>query len=439
MEDREILINEYRSLRSEILKRQDSRLLLVGFSITAIAALLGILLKDNSTLSNFTYASISMFIGVFLIITIALLLNLQQTQQIDILFKNLKISEILSSYLGKFTDDLSNNEVKTRIYLSSYYLALSIIMIVIAYFMSIFTIISNIIIMSLLFILIIILFLLNIRKGIHGTDFQTDYLIDFLENDEDERIRVRSARALGTTTDIKAIKQLLKSFLDPSYTVRKESAKALINIGEVAIKLIIKDLNNCYKDIPDIKYYPDVNLPIENVLDRLIYVLGEIGDKEAIEPLIKLYNYKSDIVIDALAKINIHDENLFKLFIKSLKNEKSDTRKNAVIILEKIGNKDAIKPLIVCLDDKDPEVRREIMKTLVLIGNDDSEVFHALLKQLEETDPYFVEEAASALLKLGNKKAIPYLEIALKRLIDENIDDYRVERIRNAIKNLGKI
>lgn len=434
MQDREILIEEYRSLRSEIMKRQDSRLLLVGFSITAIAALLGILLKDNPPMAGSFFAPLSLVGGVFLIIIITLLLTLQQTQQIDILFKNLKISEILSSYLGKFTDDLSDTEVKARRYLALYYFILSIIMVLIAWLMSLFTSFFNSIFVIILFSIIIILFIYNISKRIHGTDFYLVYLIDMLANDEDENIRRRSARALGNLDNRNSVKPLLDSLFDSKETVRNETESSLIKRGYLDVELIIQCLNENFQKLHATDYdYRSSKVSLNEIVGRLVNILGEIGDARAIDPLLEVSPYETEKVVKALGKIK--DNKAIPPLIKALKSDSWVTRKYAAIALGESGSKDAIDPLIDLLNDKNVEIRNSSMRSLAYLGRDEPKVLEALLRQLNNENPSIVMASVEALRILGDEKAVPHLEKLLERFNGER----SYVEIKQAISHINYI
>jgi hypothetical protein len=88
------------------------------------------------------------------------------------------------------------------------------------------------------------------------------------------------------------------------------------------------------------------------------YALGIIGDKKAVEPLIKALNDTvSDVrwgAASALGKIN--DARAVAPLIKVLADEDSFVRRAAVEALGEIRNKSAIAPLIEALKDKDEKV-----------------------------------------------------------------------------------
>ena len=123
LEVRKIQIEEYKSIRSELMKRQDARLLMVGFSITGIAAVLGLIFKGEPISAINSLYSI---IFALLIVFIAIEITKQQSSQLDTLFINLKVSESLSNYHSFYTDSLSKSESSTRMLLAGYYIIVTI-------------------------------------------------------------------------------------------------------------------------------------------------------------------------------------------------------------------------------------------------------------------------------------------------------------------------
>ncbi len=94
MDRKQGLIEEYRSLRDEILRRQNARVLVLGFTLTAIGAVIGLSLGGKvpaTQLPTFVFA-LSLF-GLVLLLA-ALLFTIQNTQQID----------IIASYISTFIE-----------------------------------------------------------------------------------------------------------------------------------------------------------------------------------------------------------------------------------------------------------------------------------------------------------------------------------------------
>ena len=77
------LLEEYRSLREEIMKRIEARLYILSFTIAAVGAILGFALKDGGSIvqRDFFFVVIMMSFALIVIIA-ALVVTIQYTQQI---------------------------------------------------------------------------------------------------------------------------------------------------------------------------------------------------------------------------------------------------------------------------------------------------------------------------------------------------------------------
>jgi hypothetical protein len=89
------LIEEYKSLREEILKRQDTRTTILGFTVTAIGTVIGLSLQGSIPQSrDIDYFAFALISFALLLIIAALLLTIQHTQQID----------TIAGYIKKFIE-----------------------------------------------------------------------------------------------------------------------------------------------------------------------------------------------------------------------------------------------------------------------------------------------------------------------------------------------
>jgi HEAT repeat protein len=85
-------------------------------------------------------------------------------------------------------------------------------------------------------------------------------------------------------------------------------------------------------------------------------------------------------------------------------------RNEAAMALGKIGDKKAIKHLIKAISNQDPTFRSAAEEALGLIG--DEEAVPPLIKALENDDISVRRHAAGALAKIGDDKALGPLKIA---------------------------
>ena len=95
--DREnMLIEEYKSLRDEILKRESTRYIVLAFTITAVGTVIGTTLADRSASAQGTdYRTFALTAFALLLIIAALMLTRCLTQQMD----------LISGYIRTFIEE----------------------------------------------------------------------------------------------------------------------------------------------------------------------------------------------------------------------------------------------------------------------------------------------------------------------------------------------
>lgn len=80
------LVEEYKSLREEIMRRQDARLFVLGFTVTGIGTVMGLTLNGNSlTTQGLNYFALALLSFALVMLIAALLLTIDHTQQIDVI------------------------------------------------------------------------------------------------------------------------------------------------------------------------------------------------------------------------------------------------------------------------------------------------------------------------------------------------------------------
>lgn len=78
------ILEEYKSLREEIMRRQDARLLILGFTVAAIGTIVGLALRDApQTVQGLNYNALALISFALALIIAALLLTIQHTQLIN--------------------------------------------------------------------------------------------------------------------------------------------------------------------------------------------------------------------------------------------------------------------------------------------------------------------------------------------------------------------
>jgi HEAT repeat protein len=101
------------------------------------------------------------------------------------------------------------------------------------------------------------------------------------------------------------------------------------------------------------------------VRQRAAFALGEMGEPNAVEPLIVCfkdsYSYECIQVADALVKIG---KPAVEPLIGCLKNDNPDVRANAARALGCLGDQRSVEALIICLMDQKSNVRRNTAEAL---------------------------------------------------------------------------
>lgn len=134
-------------------------------------------------------------------------------------------------------------------------------------------------------------------------------------------------------------------------------------------------------------------------------VLGEIGDKRAVEPLIDaLKNDKASSVQGSAAEAvgKIGDKRVVELLIKALKDEDWQVRLGAAKGLGELGDKRAVEPLIDALEDERMWVRERAAEALGKIG--DERAVEPLTAVLEDKERAVRTAARRALEKIEKGK-----------------------------------
>jgi hypothetical protein len=94
-DDQGHLIEEYKLLREEIMRRQYARLVVLGFTVAGIGTVIGLTLGNNSVaVQGLNYYALALISFALAMLTAALLLTIHHTQQID----------IISAYIRKYIE-----------------------------------------------------------------------------------------------------------------------------------------------------------------------------------------------------------------------------------------------------------------------------------------------------------------------------------------------
>ncbi|MCD6408643.1 HEAT repeat domain-containing protein [bacterium] len=230
-------------------------------------------------------------------------------------------------------------------------------------------------------------------------------LIKLLNYRDDPYIRRKSAEILGKHRIKEAVDFLIKRMEDEDWQVRMKTAEALGFIGDIkATEPLIKGLSDEYWQ----------------VRCACAISLGKLKDKRATEKLIKLLDDKKREVQKVAAEAigEIGDDTFLDKLIKALSNKHPEVKIFISDAISKIGKNNVEKILNILEITDNKGVQWGIIRA---IGETkDKKSGEKLLRFLKDKDYELREVAAEALGRIGDKKALPYLEKAEK---EEKVKD----------------
>ena len=275
----------------------------------------------------------------------------------------------------------------------------------------------------------------------------------FIEALSDPNIEVKKSAivSLGNITAVEALDSLMDLL---QYRIKE--------IHDLLINTIVKIGKKT--DVNQISKY--MNMGNLNIKKMIPLILGKIQDDKSVAVLIDLLSDENPIVrkhsVKALEKfIRPSDKNL-KSIIFMLNDEDIDVKKTAIHVLGNIGSKKAINPLINLLKDKDKDVRNKTIKALdkILVK---SKSFDAIYDILKKKDVFAKREAIKLLsaasddphaltiaIKLFNSKDSRIRNLALNavlKILGNKLDEQIIEGLKakewqirkNCAKILGEI
>ena len=206
--------------------------------------------------------------------------------------------------------------------------------------------------------------------------------------DDEFAVRYSAVSALGEIGDPRAVAALINVLTGPDYPLSVEAQKALLKIGSPAVLQVIPVLNH------------EKTLVRTAVAD----LLGELGDKRAIEPLLAALDDRSirASVTKALAKLA--DKRTEKSLRALLNDREYSVRIWAAVALVKLGEDEMleqIKPLA-----KSKEVVDRRLAISALGETREPKVFETVRDALQDDDYFVRREAVIALSKIGNDQAM---------------------------------
>ena len=233
-------------------------------------------------------------------------------------------------------------------------------------------------------------------------------------------IRDGAITALGDCDDPQAVPAVLRALLDRNEDVVRAAFTALKKIGD---RRVVRPLLRFGQERPEwrplandtlVRLGPRVVLELLNILQTndagltldAIVVLGRIGDKQAVSALIACLDHVSNFlkahVTEALALIG--DSRAVPQLLRALKDPHTPTRANAAAGLVRMSDPRSLRPLLKALLDDDGDVRGY---------------------------------AAAALGELGETKAIPELANVLARW--KTLEHEDTKFLEAIVESLGKL
>jgi len=244
-------------------------------------------------------------------------------------------------------------------------------------------------------------------------------------SDPDPDERVKALQVLGGRGDPRATEPILAALKDRKTAVRDAAFAALSElVASLKTKRDVKTLGMILR-------YP------ENIIRQTaISALGDIPTAQSAEILVgELADPDARIQAKTLEALKKIDRPAAEPLMKSLKSDDISVRINSVMLLGDIGEKGAVEPLIEMLkfhsDDLAVDSIRLRLESATALGRiKDPLAAPALIDTLRDTSPQVRERAASALQELG-----PAIADQLTKVLMDEDANVRI----NAARILGEI
>lgn len=225
--------------------------------------------------------------------------------------------------------------------------------------------------------------------------------------------------------------KLLERVLDESEKkyVREEAAELLGRVGDSAIvpRLLegLRDHRAAYyclialQGLPDQRAFPHLLDLVRKARSPAVKMqsalaLGEIGNPEAIDDLIKLLSDENELICHyaSLAIGKIGGDRAIDLLLEILADHSSGKKIYAIAALEGIGNSKAVPALIEALFSRDEEMKEAAVRALQFIP--DERAFKPLAFLITDRSYRIRTLVGYALTNFGDSRALPYLKLLLK-------------------------
>lgn len=230
--------------------------------------------------------------------------------------------------------------------------------------------------------------------------------------DEDKEVRRIAIVALSQIKGDEVLSFLIHALSHDDYVLRRQAVKSLATRGDPkAVEPLIAymERNAVFAD----------SKPTQTetgVISDVVTVLGDLGDRRAIAPLIKSFTYHMThfAAVKALAGFG---SAAVEPLIAALRHDNKKVREEAAETLGKIQDIRAQAPLIASLKDSDPKVRWYAARALG--GSKGPKVVTALITSLKDESSRVRWEAIRSLKTRDDPRTIDPLIILLQDKSDE--------------------
>jgi len=225
--------------------------------------------------------------------------------------------------------------------------------------------------------------------------------------------------------------------------VRKDVIGGLVSVGEPAVECLINALESGHIEVQKRASRLFKNLENESelilVLDsssRMDLSLGSIKRRDVAK---KLKDWVSNVRSSAAHALGgIGDRRAVEPLIKAIEDNDPNLRASAAFALGEIGDARVVKFLIETLDDEEKDIRVNTARALGKMG--DSRAIEPLIKELSNGDSDFQEEAQRALKSLCD----PVTTIVFGQSVPEDelrtiFKDPEVSDLTMPLQSLNKI
>lgn len=254
----------------------------------------------------------------------------------------------------------------------------------------------------------------------------TDNVADICKLLSDPDLTVQSA-AIETLAKIQSpdtVKHLITVLQDESEYVRRAAVEVLNEVGD---QHAVKDLLNALRDVD---WWVKV---------RAADALGAIGGPKVFDAVLALIKDKDEFLRRTAVEIlnTSKDPRAMDRLIDALRDEDWWVRERAVDALAAIGDVRAVPHLIAMLEEN-PEAGQVVIRALTTLG--DKQAINPLLKQLDTADSALRKEALKALESLTDEDSAQAVQEAVTELIHTHTDEVGSaadETVRSLIMRFG--